>query len=383
MRTRNLIPAIIATATLAVSCVDNIDITRFVTQINQSDAKAIEEALPVNAVIAVGERRLVPDLVDGSNPIATNVYPTLGGLIPSSSNKAVVDVARKDDSSFYIIGVAPGQATVFVNYIDFSQAIQVIVDQTLVEEIIPPADYHGAVRDSVVFSYKITPENASRGLITATSDNRDIRAHVEGDRIAVYAAAAGTATIAVTSGKVSSSFHFTADKTPASDIRFEVPVDPLRHRIDDYAFNPSAYATPIPASNATLYPGVINDFYREFYTPVQEETVVRHSPEPFDLHVGVYPLTTTDYGCSIRVISAYYIAEYDGEYGRRGSHVSIDESLFYKYFTIDENTGGGRHNDFSITPHRPCIILLSTSAGTLATELTVEFKLDADTEPAA
>ena len=127
MRTRNLIPAIIATATLAVSCVDNIDITRFVTQINQSDATAIKEALPADAVIAVGERRLVPDLVDGSNPIAANVYPTLGGLIPSSSNKAIADVARRDDSSFYIIGVAPGQATVFVNYVDFSQAIQVIV----------------------------------------------------------------------------------------------------------------------------------------------------------------------------------------------------------------------------------------------------------------
>lgn len=377
------------------SCVQNIAITKFIDKINSEDAQLIDQHLPHEVLIATGERQLVPEMENGVNPIASAIYPTLGGLKAVSSNESIVRVERKNDGAFYLVGVTPGQATVSVSYLDYGRAFPVIVEKTTLTSVTPPKDYRAQARDSILFAYGISPENASRRSITVISTNEGVRAWNDGTNIGIYAAAPGSATVILSAGDhINESFNVTVDNVAVNSIGFETPAEPNAASIESYTFLLSSYAVSLyePETEsesgsvtgarlyATVYPGIPTDFYDKFYGPVSTDTVVRHSDRRFDFHVGVYPLNATDYVCRLDILGVHFVAQYDGEYGREGTLVSVPEALWYKYFTLEENTGSGRFNDYSVTPARPCIISLRASAGGRTSQLDLDFRLDGEEE---
>lgn len=359
---------------LTTACVRTIDISRFIPEIDSQDAQDIEKSLPSEVVIAVEQSYLV----DGVNP--ARVYATLGGLQPVSSNESVVRVERRNDYQFYIIGVAPGQATVHVKYMNLSKAINILVEQTLIESIEAPSDYVGQVRDSVVFTYGVKPDGVSSSHVEAFSDSPRIRVHADDGRLTAYALDAGTAAITLKAGDVCASFSFTAVKVYADSIRFEIPIDTLRHRIDSYSFAPDAYRVEAPDTSWICYRGVPNDFYRQFYKAVQSREVVRRTSFPFVFHIGVYPLDVSDYTAVLEPVSVHYVTEYASEYGRDGTLIPVEPQLWYKYFTLTESTEGGRFNEYSIVPRRKCVVGLRAVAGALSRDISIDFRLDATIE---
>ena len=387
---------LISTVACMTACVQNIEISKFISKLKSEDSQLIDKNIPSEVIMAVGEHRLIPEMKNGTNPVAPAIYPTLGGLKAVSSNESVAKVERKDDGSFYVIGVTQGQATVSVSYLDYGKSFPVIVEKTIINAITPPANYSDAhVRDSITFAYSITPESASRKTITVSSDNDGVRVWNNGANIGVYAVSPCKATITVSAGDlIAETFSVKADRVAGNSIHFEVPSGPEAGRIEDYSFDISDYATPIyekpsegeagvitnPRLLATVYPGIPTDYYDKFYKPVPADTLVRHTASKFDFHVSVYPLNATDYLCNLEIINMQFVAEYDGEYGRDGDLVKVDPAYWYKYFTLSENTGSGRFNDYSVTPHRPCIIRFKATAGGHTKQLTLDFRLDGDDE---
>lgn len=383
-------------AACATACMQNIEIPIPISGIDSEYAQLIDSHLPREVLIAVGERRLIPEPENGTSPISSAILPTSGGLKAISSNEAVARVERKDDGSFYVIGVTQGQATVSVSYLDYGKSFPVIVERTTINSITPPADYSDArVRDSIIFTYGIAPANASRKTVSVTSDSEGVRVWNDGTNIGVYAVSPCKATITVSAGDlIAETFSVKVDRVAGDSIHFEVPSGPDAGRIEDYPFDISDYATPIyekpsegeagaisdPRLLATVYPGIPTDYYDKLYKPVPADTLVRHTASKFDFHVGVYPLNATDYICNLEIINVQFVAEYDGEYGRDGDLVKVDPAYWYKYFTFNENTGSGRFNDYSVTPHRPCIIRFKATAGGRTKQFMLDFRLDGDNE---
>lgn len=387
---------LLSTVACMTACIQNIEISKFISKLKSEDSQLIDKKLPSEALIAVGERRLVPELENGTNPIASAIYPTLGGLKAVSSNDAIVRVERKDDGSFYIIGVSQGQATVSVSYLDYGKSFPVTVERTTINSITPPADYPDAhVRDSILFTYSITPESATKKTVSVTSDSEGVRVWSDGTNIGVYAVSPCKATVTVGAGDhIAETFSVTVDNVATNSIHFEIPSGPEARRIEDYPFSLSDYAVSVyekpsegeagvitnPRLLATVYPGIPTDYYDKFYKPVPADTLVHHAASKFDFHVSAYPLNATDYLCNLEILNVQFIAEYDGEYGRDGNPVAIDPAYWYKYFTFNENTGSGRFNDYSVTPHRPCIIRFRATAGGRTKQFMLDLRLDSDNE---